>query len=144
VSCQYSWGMPLLRGCASNFDAGGSCRDGAAGQGSVASGADRVSYPSSLGRSWLFPNDVVQRDDKDDEGDGGQESPVVFAREVDTRAVNFDNGDGSIVDLDCHYGKKCRNGEDSSTEDVGFIFEFHLDRRSPGPWAWCPGNSSIC
>ena len=26
---------------------------------------------------------------------------MIFAREVDTRAIDFDNGDGSIVDLDC-------------------------------------------
>ena len=117
---------PSPRGCSSNFDAGGSRRDGSAGHGSLESGGDRVSCPSSLGRSWLFPNDVVQRDDKDDEGDGDREPPVVFAREVDTRAVDFDNGDGSIVDLDRPDGKKCHNGDNSSTEDVGLNFEFHL------------------
>ena len=53
----------------------------------------------------LFSNDVVQRDYKDDEGDGNREPPVVFAREVDTRAVDFNNGEGSIVDLDRRDGK---------------------------------------
>jgi hypothetical protein len=51
---------------------------------------------------------------------------VVFAREVDTRAVDFDNGVGSVVDLDRHDGNECRNGDDSGTEEVGFNFEFHL------------------
>ena len=133
--------MPPLRGGASDFGAGGGRRNGAAGQGLVVSGADQVSCPSSLGWSWLFPNDVVQRDDKDDEGDGDRDPSMVFAREVDARAVDFDNGDGSIVDLDRHDGKKCRNVDDSSTEDVGFNFDFHLTEYPPGPWAWCPDNS---
>ena len=115
---------PPPRGCSSNFDASGGHHNGSAGQGSLASGGDWVSCPSSLGRSWLFPNDVVQRDDKDDEGDGDQEPPVVYAREVDTRAVDFDNGDGSIVDLDHCDGKKCRGGDNGSTEDVSLISNF--------------------
>jgi hypothetical protein len=56
---------------------------------------------------------------------------VIFAREVDMRAVDFDNGDGSIVDLDRCDGKKCRNGDDSSTEDIGLNFEFHLKEDPP-------------
>jgi hypothetical protein len=48
---------------------------------------------------------VVQQDDKDDDSDDDWEPPVIFAREVDTRAVDFDNGDGSIIDLDCCDGK---------------------------------------
>ena len=51
---------------------------------------------------------------------------MVFAREVDMRAIDFDNGDGSVVDLDCRDGKQCRDGDDSGTEEVGFNFEFHL------------------
>ena len=54
---------------------------------------------------------------------------MVFTREVDTRAVDFNNGDGSIVDLDCRDGKKCRDGD--NTEDVGFNFEFHLTEDPP-------------
>ncbi len=84
-----------------------------------------------LGRAWLFPNDVVQRDYKDDECDGNWEPPVVFTREVDMRAVDFDNGNGSIVDLDRRDGKKCRDSDDSSAEDVGFNFEFHLTEDPP-------------
>ena len=84
-----------------------------------------------LGRAWLFPNDVVQQDYKDDERDGNREPPVVFTREVDMRAVDFDNGNGSIVDLDRRDGKKCRNSDDSSTKDVGFNFEFHLTEDPP-------------
>ncbi len=56
---------------------------------------------------------------------------MIFAREVDTRAVDFDNGDGSIVDLDRRDGKKCHDGDDSSTEDVGLNFEFHLKEDPP-------------
>ena len=97
---------------------------GSAGHGSLASRGDWVSCPSSLGWSCLFPNDVVQQDYKDDEGDSDWEPPMVFAREVDTRAVDFDNGDGSIVDLDCCDSKKCCNGDDSSTENVGLISNF--------------------
>ena len=104
--------VPPPRGCSSNFNAGNGCRDGSAGCGLAASGGDWVSCPLSLGLSWLFPNDVVQRDYKNDKGDGNQEPPVVFAREVNTRAVEFDNGDGSIVDTDRCNGKKCRNGDD--------------------------------
>ena len=119
------------RGCFSNFDAGGGRRNGSAGHGLLASGGDWVSCPLSLDRSWLFPNDVIQQDYKDDEGDGNWEPPMVIAREVDTRAVDFDNGDGSIVDLDRRDGKKCRDGDNSSTEDVGFNFEFHLTEDPP-------------
>jgi hypothetical protein len=72
------------RGCFSNFDAGGGRRNGSAGHGLLASGGDWVSCPLSLGWSCLFPHNVVQQDYKDDEGDGDQEPPVVFAREVDT------------------------------------------------------------
>jgi hypothetical protein len=97
----------------------------------LASGENWVSCPLSLRRSWLFPNDVVQRDYKDDEGDGNWEPPVVFTREVDTRAADLDNGNGSIVDLDRCDGKKCCNGDDSSTEDVGFNFEFNLTEDPP-------------
>jgi hypothetical protein len=79
----------------------------------------------------LFSNSVVQQDYKDDEGEGTREPPMVFAREVDMRAVDFDNDDGSIVDLDRHDGKKCRDGDDSSTEDVGFNFKFHLTEDPP-------------
>ena len=82
---------PPPRGCSGNFDAGGSRRDGSADQGLLASGEDWASCPSSLGQSWLFPNNVVQQDDKDDEGDGDWEPPMVFARCVDTRAVDVDN-----------------------------------------------------
>ncbi len=56
---------------------------------------------------------------------------MIFAREVDTRAVDFDNGDGSIVDLDRRDGKKCRDCDDSSTEDIGLNFEFHLKEDPP-------------
>ena len=119
------------RDFSSDFDAGDGRRDGSAGRGLPASGGDRVSCRLILGRSWLFPNNVAQRDYKDDEGDGNREPPVVFAGEVDTRAVDFDNGDGSIVDLDRRDGKKCRDGDDSSTEDVGFNFEFHLTEDPP-------------
>ena len=80
---------------------------------------------------FLFPNDEIQRDNKDDEGDSNREPPVVFSREVDTRAVDFNNGDGSVVDLDCRDSKKCRNGDDSGTEEVGLDFEFHLTEDPP-------------
>jgi hypothetical protein len=56
---------------------------------------------------------------------------VIFAREVDTRAVDFDNGNGSIVDLDRRDGKKCRDRDDSSTEDISLNFEFHLKEDPP-------------
>ena len=56
---------------------------------------------------------------------------MVFAKEVDMRAIDFDNGDGSIVDLDRCNGEKCRGGDNSSTEDVCFNFEFHLTEDPP-------------
>ena len=68
---------------------------------------------------------------------------MVFAREVDTRAVDFDNGDGSIVDLDRCNGKKCRSGDDNSTEDVGLDFEFHLKEDPPGRGCGAPVILSI-
>ncbi len=74
---------------------------------------------------------MVQRDDKDDDSYDDREQPVIFAREVDMRAIDFDNGDGSIVDLDRRDGKKCRDGDDSSTEDVSHNFKFHLKEDSP-------------
>ncbi len=81
---------------------------------------------------FLFTNDEVQQDNKDDEGDSDREPPVVFTREVDTRAVNLNDGDGSVVNLDCRNGKKCCDGDDSGTEEVGFDFEFHLAENPPG------------
>ena len=30
-----------------------------------------------------------------------------------------------IVNLDCRDGKKCRNSDDSGTDEVGFDFKFH-------------------
>ncbi len=80
---------------------------------------------------FLFPNDEVQRDNKDDEGDSDREPPVVFTQEVDTSAVDLNNGNGSVVDLDCRDGKKCRNGDNSGTEEVGFDFEFYLTEDPP-------------
>ncbi len=74
---------------------------------------------------------MVQQDDKDDDSDNDREPPMIFTREVDTRAIDFDNGDGSIVDLDRRDGTKCRDGDDSSTEDVGLNFEFHLKEDPP-------------
>ena len=56
---------------------------------------------------------------------------MIFAREVDRRTVDFDTVDGSIVDLDHCDGEKCRNGDDSSTEDVGFNFKFHWKEDPP-------------
>ncbi len=131
MSCQDVCGMPPLLGCSSNFDAGGGRRDGSADPGSSVGGGDRVSCLLSLRWSWLFPNDVVQRDDKDDDSYNDWEPPVIFAIEVDARAVDFDNGDGSIVDLDRRDGKKCRDGEDSSTDDVGLNFQFYLKEDPP-------------
>ncbi len=55
---------------------------------------------------FLFPNNEVQRDNKDDEGDSDQEPPVEFTQEVDTSAVNLNDGDGSVENLDCRDGKK--------------------------------------
>ena len=63
---------------------------------------------------------------------------MVFAREVDTRAVDFNNGDGSVVDLDCRDGKKCHDGDDSGTEEVGFDFEFYLTEDPPGRGGGAP------
>ena len=48
---------------------------------------------------------------------------MIFAREVDTRAVDFNNGDVSVVNLDCRDGRKCCDGRDCSTEDLSFDFE---------------------
>ena len=56
---------------------------------------------------------------------------MVFAREVDTRAVDLNNGNGSVVDLDCRDGKNFRDGDNSGTEEVGFDFEFHLTEDPP-------------
>ena len=56
---------------------------------------------------------------------------MIFSREVDTRAIDFDNGNVTIVDLDCCDGKKCRDGYNGSAEDVGFNFEFHLKEAPP-------------
>jgi hypothetical protein len=56
---------------------------------------------------------------------------VIFAREVDTRAVDFNNGDVSVVNLDCRDGRKCCDGRDCSTEDLSFDFEFHLNDVPP-------------
>jgi hypothetical protein len=78
-----------------------------------------------VGHSYfLFPNDEVQQDNKDDEGDSNREPPMVFAREDDTRAVDLNYGDGSVVDLDCRDGKKCRDCDNSGTEEVGFVTNF--------------------
>jgi hypothetical protein len=73
---------------------------------------------------FLFPNDEVQRDKKDDEGDSDWEPPVVFTREVDTRAVNLNDGNVSVVNLDYRDGKKCCAGDNSGTEEVGLISNF--------------------
>ncbi len=54
----------------------------------------------------LFPNDEVQRNNIDDEGDSDREPPLVFTREVDLRAVNLDDGNGSVVNLNRRDGKK--------------------------------------
>ncbi len=56
---------------------------------------------------------------------------MIFAREVDARAVDFDNGNGSIVDLNRCDGKKCCGGCNGSTEEVSFNFEFHLKEAPP-------------
>ena len=69
---------------------------------------------------------------------------MVFTREVDTRAVNLNDGDGSVVNLDCRDGKKCRDGDDSGTEEVGFDFEFHLTEDSPGRGRGAPVILLIC
>lgn len=50
---------------------------------------------------------------------------MVFSRKINARTVNFDDGDDSIVNLDCRDGKKCRNSDDSGTDEVGFDFKFH-------------------
>ncbi len=57
---------------------------------------------------------------------------MVFPRKINARAVNLDDGDGSVVNLNCRDGKKCRDGDNSGTEEVGFDFEFHLIEDSPG------------
>ncbi len=57
---------------------------------------------------------------------------MVFSRKITARAVNLDDGNGSVVNLNRRDGKKCRDGDDSSTEEVGFDFEFHLTEDSPG------------
>ena len=57
---------------------------------------------------------------------------MVFSRKINARAVNLDDGDGSVVNLDCRDGKKCRDGNNSGTEEVGFDFEFHFIVDSPG------------
>ncbi len=56
---------------------------------------------------------------------------MVFTREVNTRAVDLKNNDGSVVDLDCRDGKKCRDGDKSGTAEVGFDFKFHLTEDPP-------------
>jgi hypothetical protein len=93
---------------------------------------------------FLFPNDEVQQDDKDDEGDNNREPPVVFTREVDTRAVNLNDGDGSFVNLDCCDGKKWCDGDNSGTEEVGFDFKFHLTEDPPGRGRGAPVILPIC
>ena len=124
--------MPPLPDYSSNYGAGNGRRDGAAGRGALASGGYQVSCRWMCGRPFLlFPIDEVQRDNKNDEGDSDQEPPVVFTQEVDTRAVNLNDGNVSVVNLDYRDGKKCCAGDNSGTEEVGFNFEFHLTEDPP-------------
>jgi hypothetical protein len=125
--------MPPLPDYSSDYDAGDGRRNGAAGRGTLVSGGYQVSSWWMCGQPFLlFPNDEVQQDNKNDEGDSDWDPPVVFTREVDTRAVNLNDGDGSVVNLDRHDGKKCRDSDDSGTKKVGFDFEFHLTEDTPG------------
>jgi hypothetical protein len=57
---------------------------------------------------------------------------MVFSQKINARAVNLDDGDGSVVNLNRRDGNKCRDGYDSGTEEVGFDFEFHFTEDSPG------------
>ena len=117
--------MPPLPDYFSDYDAGDGRRDDAAGRGALASWEYQVSCRWMCGRPFLlFPNDEVQQDNKDDEGDSDWEPPVVFTRDVDTRAVNLNDGNGSVVNLDCCDGKKCRDGDDSGTEVSVLISNF--------------------
>ena len=57
---------------------------------------------------------------------------MVFPQKVNARAVKLDDGDGNVVNLNRRDGKKCRDGEDSGTEEVSLDFKFHLTEGSPG------------
>ncbi len=61
-----------------------------------------------------------------------REPLVVFSQKINARGVNLDDGNGSVVNLNRRDGKKCRDGDNSGTEEVGFDFEFHLTEDSPG------------
>jgi hypothetical protein len=69
---------------------------------------------------------------------------VVFSREVNLRAINLDDGGGSVVNLNRRDGKKCRDGDNSGTEEVGFDFKFHLTEDSPGRGCGAPVILLIC
>ena len=69
---------------------------------------------------------------------------MVFSRKINARAVNLDDGDGSVVNLNRRDGKKCRDSEDSGTEEVCFDFEFHLTEDSPGRGREAPVILLIC
>ena len=145
VSCPHSWGMPPRPDYSSDYDAGDGRRNDAAGRGLPASWGYQVSSGWVWGRPWrLFPNDEVQWNNKDDEGDSCREPPVVFSRKINARAVNLDDGDGSVVNLNCCDGKKCRDRDDSGTEEVGFDFKFHLTEDSRGRGRDAPVILLIC
>ena len=69
---------------------------------------------------------------------------MVFSREVNLRAINLDDGGGSVVNLNRRDGKKCRDGDNSGTEEVGFDFEFLLTEDSPGRGRDAPVILLIC
>jgi hypothetical protein len=48
------------------------------------------------------------------------------------------------VNLNCCDGKKCRDRDDSGTEEVGFDFKFHLTEDSRGRGRDAPVILLIC
>ena len=69
---------------------------------------------------------------------------MVFSRKVNSRPINLDDGNGSVVNMNRRDGKKCRDSDDSGTEEVCFDFEFHLTEDSPGRGRDAPVILLIC
>ena len=67
-----------------------------------------------------------------------EDTPVIFSGKP-VRILEM-YGYGSVVNLDCRDGKKCRDGDNSGTEEVGFDFEFHFIVDSPGLGRDAPVN----
>ena len=69
---------------------------------------------------------------------------MVFSRKINARAVDLDDGYGSVVNLNCRDGKKCRDSDDSGTKEVCFDFKSHLTEDSLGRGRDAPVILLIC